>query len=204
MDQYQVEGFPALVRVFGDKIEWPYSLQKLREDEPQLSMSLLPDEAEIAALATLDPPIFAYIPRQTPPPSYNQDLERLEEVRPVPNNGSWIQSWAKKPLTEEERNARFREKNPPNWELFGLALLSGVQELDALLEVAPKRLYGGLLLGLQQATENKANIFLRAWSSARRAGMASAQLVSSVKQVAVGCHLPEDFVNSIDMDLSQD
>lgn len=183
----------------GKEPVWPATINsvQLQQDYPNTDFSPLMTADEKAEFN-----LFQVLP--TDPPTPDPAESRLEGPVPVFIDGQWVEKWGLMPLSEEEKRAHFRAMNPPNWELFGLALLSGVQELDALLEVAPKRLYGGLLLGLQQATENKANIFLRAWSSARRAGMASAQLVSSVKQVAVGCHLPEDFVNSIDMDLSQD
>lgn len=206
--QYQIEGFPPLVRVFGDSVKWPYTLQQLRVDEPQISISLLPNEAELSALASLDSPILVYVPKPVPPPvapsDYNDDLERVEETHPVLEGGTWIQSWKVVPLTAEEKKAIFLQKHPPRWELFGLALLGDskqLEEMNIIIERDPK-LFLGMGLGLLRAAENKAFVFLKTWEKARRAGLVSDGFTETMQTLGKRCNLPESFIEALAQPLS--
>ena len=68
--------------------------------------------------------------------------------------------------------------------------------LGAVLQAAPG-LYGGLVVGLQNASEGDSRVFLNAWTAAYALGLLSAELIGSIQEIATEYDLPESFIDAL-------
>jgi hypothetical protein len=68
--------------------------------------------------------------------------------------------------------------------------------LGAVLQAAPG-LYGGLVVGLQNASEGDSRVFLNSWNAAFAMGLLSAELITTVQQLAAEYDLPEAFIDAL-------
>ena len=87
----------------------------------------------------------------------------------------------------------------PRWVDFSsaiMALPAANLMLGAVLRAAPG-LYGGLVVGLQQASEGDSRVFLNSWNAAYSMGLLSAELISTMQEVAAEYDLPEPFIEAL-------
>jgi len=180
-----------LIRIRESGPQWPYSFQRLRIDEPQLSISYDPHAGEIASWLTLDPPIIIIKPQVTEPPAHDPATHKAVEVMPVEIDGQWQQAW------------ELQELPPPpivpRWVDFSaviMALPAANAMLGAVLQAAPG-LYGGMVVGLQQASEGDSRVFLNSWNAALALGLISAELIVAVQEIAAEYDLPEAFIEAL-------
>ena len=68
--------------------------------------------------------------------------------------------------------------------------------LGAVLQAAPG-LYGGLVVGLQNASEGDSRVFLNSWNAAFAMGLLSAELITTVQEIAGEYDLPESFIDAL-------
>jgi hypothetical protein len=68
--------------------------------------------------------------------------------------------------------------------------------LGAVLQAAPG-LYGGLVVGLQNASEGDSRVFLNSWNAAFAMGLLSAELITTVQEIAAEYDLPEVFIEAL-------
>jgi hypothetical protein len=68
--------------------------------------------------------------------------------------------------------------------------------LDAVLQAAPG-LAGGMWVGLDKASEGDSRVFLNAWTTSYARGLLSAELITTVQQLATEYDLPEVFIDSL-------
>jgi hypothetical protein len=68
--------------------------------------------------------------------------------------------------------------------------------LGAVLQAAPG-LYGGLVVGLQNASEGDSRVFLNSWNAAYAMGLLSAELITTVQGVASEYDLPQEFIDAL-------
>ena len=68
--------------------------------------------------------------------------------------------------------------------------------LGAVLQAAPG-LYGGLVVGLQNASEGDSRVFLNSWNAAFAMGLLSAELIVTVQEIAAEFDLPESFIDAL-------
>ena len=68
--------------------------------------------------------------------------------------------------------------------------------LGAVLQNAPG-LYGGLVVGLQNASEGDSRVFLNSWNPAYAMGLISPELITTVQQIAGEYDLPESFIQAL-------
>jgi hypothetical protein len=87
----------------------------------------------------------------------------------------------------------------PRWMEFSAIIMSlpaiNVM-LGAVLQAAPG-LYGGLVVGLQQASEGDSRVFLNSWNAAYDMGLLSAELITTMKKIAAEHDLPEAFIEAL-------
>jgi hypothetical protein len=84
----------------------------------------------------------------------------------------------------------------PQWVEFSAAVMTDPSVntmLTTLLQSAPG-LYGGLVVGLQQASRGDTRVFLNSWHAAHGLGVISAELITEVQQLAAAYDLPSEFV----------
>lgn len=84
----------------------------------------------------------------------------------------------------------------PRWQEFGGAVMSDINinnMLTQALAVKPG-LYGGLVVGLGQAAQGDPRTFVTAWSQSIASGLVSAELATSIAEMASNFDLPEDFI----------
>jgi hypothetical protein len=68
--------------------------------------------------------------------------------------------------------------------------------LGAVLQAAPG-LYGGLVVGLQNASEGDSRVFLNSWHAAIAMTLVSEELITTVQGVAGEFDLPQEFIDAL-------
>ena len=87
----------------------------------------------------------------------------------------------------------------PRWVDFSavvMALPAINVMLGAVLQAAPG-LYGGLVVGLQSASEGDSRVFLSSWRAAYAMGLLPAELISTVQEIATEYDLPQEFIDAL-------
>ena len=85
------------------------------------------------------------------------------------------------------------------WVQFGTTVMADPAVnamLGALFQSAPG-LYGGLIIGLQRASDGDFTVFLNAWNGSRQIGAVSAELATAVATMASQFSLPAQFVAAL-------
>ena len=116
-------------------------------------------------------------------PSYNPSTEQLLWV-----NGEYvIEALPPPPIV-------------PRWVDFSaviMALPSVNLMLGEVVQNAPG-LYGGLVVGLQNASEGDSRVFLNSWNAAYTMGLISPELITTVQEIAGEYDLPEAFIGALE------
>jgi hypothetical protein len=68
--------------------------------------------------------------------------------------------------------------------------------LGAVLQAAPG-LAGGMWVGLDKASEGDSRVFLNAWTTSYAMGLLSAELITTVQELATEYDLPDVFIDSL-------
>jgi hypothetical protein len=184
-----------MIRVTESATNWPYSLGQLRLDEPTKSFSSSPSDAELAHFG-----VFRVQP--TAQPEIDPANEKVVEVHPAEQDGTWLQQWQVVELSDVEREAYFRAQNPPQWQAFGAAVWSMPavnQLLSSALQGAPA-LAMALPVGLGQAAQGDETTFLSAWQAARATGLLDDELATVLQNLAAQHFLPATFVTGLSAD----
>jgi hypothetical protein len=87
----------------------------------------------------------------------------------------------------------------PRWVDFSAAIMAMPAinvMLGAVLQAAPG-LYGGLVVGLQQASEGDSRVFLNSWHAAIAMTLVSEELITTVQGVAAEYDLPQEFIDAL-------
>jgi hypothetical protein len=87
----------------------------------------------------------------------------------------------------------------PRWVDFSAAIMAMPAinvMLGAVLQAAPG-LYGGLVVGLQNASEGDSRVFLNSWHAAIAMTLVSEELITTVRGVAGEFDLPQEFIDAL-------
>ena len=87
----------------------------------------------------------------------------------------------------------------PRWVDFSAAIMAMPAinvMLGAVLQAAPG-LYGGLVVGLQNASEGDSRVFLNSWHAAIAMMLVSEELITTVQGVAGEYDLPQEFIDAL-------
>jgi hypothetical protein len=87
----------------------------------------------------------------------------------------------------------------PRWVDFSAAIMAMPAinvMLGAVLQAAPG-LYGGLVVGLQNASEGDSRVFLNSWHSAIALGLITEELITTVQGIAAEYDLPQEFIDAL-------
>ena len=87
----------------------------------------------------------------------------------------------------------------PRWVDFSAAIMAMPAinvMLGAVLQAAPG-LAGGMWVGLDKASEGDSRVFLNAWTTSYAMGLLSAELITTVQQLAAEYDLPEAFIEAL-------
>jgi hypothetical protein len=114
--------------------------------------------------------------------------------------------WAQQPpapsLTAQWVDGSWTEPVPtviPRWVDFSAAIMAMPAVnvmLGAVLQAAPG-LYGGLVVGLQNASEGDSRVFLNSWHAAIAMTLVSEELITTVQGVAGEYDLPQEFIDAL-------
>ena len=88
----------------------------------------------------------------------------------------------------------------PRWVDFSaviMALPSVNLMLGEVVQNAPG-LYGGLFVGLQNASEGDSRVFLNSWNASYTMGLISPELIITVQEIAGEYDLPEAFIGALE------
>ena len=69
--------------------------------------------------------------------------------------------------------------------------------LGEVVQNAPGH-YGGLFVGLQNASEGDSRVFLNSWNAAYTMGLISPELITTVQEIAGEYDLPEAFIGALE------
>lgn len=183
---------PSLIRIRPDGFQWPYSVAQLRADEPRRSISNNPHDEELAALATLDPPVVVIRPIPTDPPSYDAATQELAEGPPVEVDGQWIQAWQvinlppAPPVADWAGFASWLYAYEP----IGLAMGMARASTDPLGEPVAT----ALPAVMQEGRAGNLRAWAEAWGQFRLASQLQPEAAAPILAKAVECHLPADFI----------
>jgi len=115
-------------------------------------------------------------------PSYNSSTEQLLWV-----DGAYVIEALPPPIPT------------PRWVDFSSIMMSLPAiniMLGTLLQNAPG-LYGGLVVGLQNASEGDSRVFLNSWNAGYAMELISPELITTVQQIAGEYDLPESFIQAL-------
>ena len=116
-------------------------------------------------------------------PSYNPSTEQLLWV-----NGEYvIEALPPPPIV-------------PRWVDFSAVVMAHPSVnlmLGEVLQNAPGP-YGGLFVGLQNASEGDSRVFLNSWNAAYAMGLISPELITTVQEIAGEYDLPEAFIGALE------
>jgi hypothetical protein len=87
----------------------------------------------------------------------------------------------------------------PRWVDFSAAIMAMPAinvMLGAVLQAAPG-LYGGLVVGLQNASEGDSRVFLNSWHAAIAMTLVSEELITTVQGLAGEYDLPQEFIDAL-------
>jgi len=102
-------------------------------------------------------------------------------------------------LLEAEQFFDVNGATASQWVQFGITVMADPAVnamLGALFQSAPG-LYGGLIIGLQRASDGDFTVFLNAWNGSRQIGAVTAELATSVASMASQFNLPAEFVGAL-------
>jgi len=119
-------------------------------------------------------------------PSYNSSTERLLWV-----NGEYVIEALPPPPPPPIL---------PRWVDFSsviMTLPSINLMLGEVIQNAPG-LYGGLVVGLQNASEGDSRVFLNSWNTAHSMSLISPELITTVQEIATEYNLPEAFISALE------
>jgi hypothetical protein len=88
----------------------------------------------------------------------------------------------------------------PRWVDFS-AVIMFMPALKAMLLAvlqAEPGLYGGLMVGLQKASEGDSRVFLNSWTASYAMGLLSIELITTVQKIATEYDLPEVFIKALE------
>ena len=173
-------------------IEYPYSVWRLRKDNPNVMFGENPSSADLA-------PFHVYWVTPMPPPEVDMRTHRaVEAARPDRrSDGSWVHAWTVRPATAEETAAYDLANAPqPDWMAFGIDLASH-PGITALYGSLPGAVASGLSIGLNEAGKGDPRLFFGLWSPLMASGAMSAELLSAIVVMAVEHHLPQSFMEAL-------
>jgi hypothetical protein len=87
----------------------------------------------------------------------------------------------------------------PRWVDFSAAIMAMPAinvMLGAVLQAAPS-LYGGLVVGLQNASEGDSRVFLNSWAASYAMGLVTEELITTVQGMAGEYDLPQEFIDAL-------
>ena len=91
----------------------------------------------------------------------------------------------------------------PRWVDFSSVIMAHPSVnlmLGEVVQNAPG-LYGGLFVGLQNASEGDSRVFLNSWNAAYTMGLISPELITTVQEIAGEYDLPEAFIEALEPSL---
>lgn len=176
---------------------WPYSMAQLRADEPQLSLSAVPHDAELAALAELGILVARIEP--TPRPEDTRE-QRAEESFPVQDGTVWRQAWTLRDATGAELVAWDAAHAPaPDWARFKAAILSNTAINAALAQALPLAPAAATALAptLLQCEQGQTVDFAAAWAAVLAVAPVAPEVLADLVALAADCHLSAEFVAAL-------
>jgi len=84
-------------------IEYPYSIEKLRSDNPETSFPVVMNDSELSEWGV-------YPVTEEAAPAFNEATEQLEQTQPKFINGVWVAGWMIATASTEEQAKRTAEK----------------------------------------------------------------------------------------------
>ena len=181
---------PTPLRIVDGQLVWPYSISRLRADEPSVSIWNNPGDVFLAQYGM-------FYPEATTAPEINPAVEKVQQVEPIEQDGEWRQQWAVVALSEDEAADYYRATHPPRWLEFG-AVVMALPEIKSLLNggiaAGETPLALGLAVGLGKAADGDSRVFMNTWHQACAAGLIPPEMTTNMQMLATAHDLPVEFI----------
>jgi hypothetical protein len=181
---------PTPLRIVDGQLVWPYSISRLRADEPSVSIWNNPGDVFLAQYGM-------FHPEATTAPEIDPAAEKVQQVEPIEQDGEWRQQWAVVALSEAEAADYYRATHPPRWLEFG-AVVMALPAIKALLNggiaAGETPLALGLAVGLGKAADGDSRVFMNTWHQACAAGLIPPELITNMQMLATAHDLPAEFI----------
>ena len=181
---------PTPLRIVDGQLVWPYSISRLRADEPSVSIWNNPGDVFLAQYGM-------FHPEATTAPEIDPAAEKVQQVEPIEQDGEWRQQWAVVALSEAEAADYYRATHPPRWLEFG-AVVMALSAIKALLNggiaAGETPLALGLAVGLGKAADGDSRVFMNTWHQACAAGLIPPELITNMQMLATAHDLPAEFI----------
>lgn len=173
-------------------VGYPLTAADLRAAFPNTSFPRDLDEATVAEFNW-------HLVTPTPRPADSR-IERYDDTAQL-LNGTWQQVWVARAATTGEQDEWDATHQPePDWKTFKRTLLAS-PEVNALLSSGVASQAAAAAISLPATVINSesgsSGDFRATWVALRRAQLVPLELMDSVRTLALACHLPQSFLESI-------
>ena len=172
--------------------EYPSSLYQVRQAHPNVSFSSDPSDEDLAPFG------FANV-HPSPLPEYDYRTQRVVEGDPQADSDNiHRQTWVIRDATPGEiTDYDTAHLPPPDWKGFATEAMSNTEVnslLGSVLAQSPG-LYGGLTVGLGQASQGDPTMFTSSWAYVMNTGLVSISVINLLQSLANQYNLPIDLSN---------
>lgn len=175
---------------------YPVSLYEVRQANPNVSFPAEPTDEDLAPFGHVNV-------HPTPQPGCDPRMQRIEgPTAALDAEGVYRQQWVVRDATDDEI-AAYDEANPPapNWATFkgGLLINESVAQIMATARAAGREIaVTNLPVALEKATSGQPAEFAACWAVVVAAGAADPEALAALTAAAQDCHLPAEFVATLE------
>lgn len=172
---------------------WPYDLQRLRQDRPNVSFAANPSREDLSHFDVFEV-------ESATPPDCDPRTQRLEEVHPELVDGTWQQRWTIRDATPDEIAAYDEANRPaPDWSEFKRQALThpGLNAaIAAALPLAPAAALA-LPAALLRAEAGAVSDFAGCWRAIVAVVPSANAMIPELLAAAQACNLPVEFIEAV-------
>lgn len=168
--------------------EYPYSISRLKKDNPQVSFPVTMDDGSLMLWGV-------YPVRNTYPPLFDSTTQKIIELLPIEVNGEWIQQWGIEEIPADEVEA----SRAAAAQALQQSIVDATQ--DRLDNFARTRNYDGILSACTYATSSIPKFAAEGQSAVNLRDATWAALYQILEDVQSGRRNPPTGFQDIESDL---
>lgn len=177
------------IKVTSDNLIWPYSIENLRQEYPNVSFPNYPTPQDLE-------PFSVYIVHQTDKPKTNDPrLQIIEEILPKFIDNKWQQSWKTRSASKEEIDLYDINNRPqPNWSEFKIQFLAD----QTINNYFSSRFLNYPLLNLSLTASlilDNYDTFIKIWQNIKKTMSIPQDVSDKILRLSSAYNLPDSFVS---------